>query len=164
MNSQGLLARRRPMPTPIAPRISLPQNARTNLQALARAHSTPQTLALRARIILRAGELESPTNLNIAHELGCSNLTMGKWRRRYQDLGVAGLQDAPRPGRPRTIASPTRVQVISVASTLPQNQNRTVTRWTLNEIVTALSKRLKRHEVTAAGLQRDSSSKVLRPG
>jgi hypothetical protein len=54
MNPQGLLARREPMPTPIAPRISLPQNARADLQALARAHSTPQTLALRARIILRA--------------------------------------------------------------------------------------------------------------
>ena len=51
------------MPTPIAPRISLPQNARANLQALARAHSTPQTLALRARIILKADEAASPTNL-----------------------------------------------------------------------------------------------------
>jgi transposase len=118
------------MPTPIAPRISLPQNARANLQALARAHSTPQALALRACIILRAGEPESPTNRKIAHELGCSNLTVGKWRRRYQALGFAGLHDAPRPGRPKTIASTTRVQVISVASTLPQDQNRTVTRWT----------------------------------
>src|SRR5918995_5713628 len=87
MNSQGLLARRPPMPTPIAPRIRLAQNARANLQALARAHSTPQTLALRARIILRAGEPENPSNLKIAHDLGCSNLTVGKWRRRYHALG-----------------------------------------------------------------------------
>ena len=132
------------MPTPIAPRISLPQNARANLQALARAHSTPQTLALRARIILKADEAASPTNLKIAHALGCSNLTVGKWRRRYHALGFAGLQDAPRPGRPKTIASPTRVQGISVASTLPQAQNRSVTRWTLNEIVTALLETLER--------------------
>jgi transposase len=125
------------MPTPIAPRLSLTQNARTDLQALARAHSTPQPLALRARIILRAGEPDSPTNLNIAQDLGCSNLTVGKWRRRYHALGFAGLQDAPRPGRPKTIASPTRVQVISVASSLPQDQDRTVTRWTLSEMVTA---------------------------
>jgi len=40
------------MPTPIAPHIILPQNARSDLQALMRAHSTPQSLALRARIIL----------------------------------------------------------------------------------------------------------------
>ena len=33
------------------------------------------------------------------------------------------------------IASPTRVQVITVASTLPQDQDRTVIQWTLDEIV-----------------------------
>jgi transposase len=118
------------MPTPIAPRIILSQNARMDLQAVARAHSTPQSLALRARIVLRAAELDRPTNLKIGHELSCSNLTVGKWRRRYLDLGLPGLQDAIRSGRPRTIASPTRVQVLSVASALPQEQDRTVTRWT----------------------------------
>jgi transposase len=138
MTSQGLLARRFPMPTPVAPRISLPHNARTDLQMLARAHSTPQSLALRARMILRAAEVDRPTNLTIAHELGCSNLTVGKWRRRYRDLGFAGLQDARRSGRPRVIAPATRVQVISVASTLPQDHERSVTRWTLDEIVTTL--------------------------
>jgi transposase len=82
--------------------------------------------------------LDRPTNLKIGHELGCSNLTVGKWRRRYRDLGLAGLQDARRSGRPRAIASPTRVQVLSVASTLPQDQDRSVTRWTLDEIVATL--------------------------
>ena len=99
------------MPTPIAPRISLTQNAWADLHALARAHSTPQSLALRARLILRAGEPDSPTNLKIARDLGCSNLTVGKWRRRYHAQGLAGLVDAPRSGRPKTIPSPTRVQV-----------------------------------------------------
>jgi transposase len=123
------------MPTPIAPPIILSQNARSELQTLARAHSTPQSLALRARMVLRAAAVEQPTNLQIGHELGCSNLTVGKWRRRYLELGFPGLQEARRSGRPRTIATPTRVQVISVASALPQDQERTVTRWTLDEIV-----------------------------
>src|SRR5882724_12731867 len=136
MHSQGLLARRHPMPTPIAPRIILAQNARADLQAFARASSTPQSLAFRARIILRAGDPDRPTNLKISRELGGSNLTAGQWRRRYQELGFAGLQDASRPGRPPTLASPTRVQVISVASTLPPDQARSVTRWTLDEIGT----------------------------
>ncbi len=151
------------MPTPIAPRISLPQTARANLQALARAHSPPQTLALRARIILRAGEPENPTNLNIAHDLGCSNLTVGKWRRRYQALGFAGLQDAMRPGRPKTIASPTPVQVISVASSLPQDQNRTVTRWTLNEIVTALLETLGTDAISRSSIWRILEDVDLKP-
>jgi transposase len=151
------------MPTPIAPRISLTQNTRADLQALARAHSTPQTLALRARIILRAGEPESPTNLKIAHDLGCSNLTVGKWRRRYQNLGLAGLQDALRPGRPKTIASPTRVQVISVASTLAQDQDRTVTRWTLNEIVTALLETLGTDAISRSSIWRILEDVDLKP-
>ena len=128
------------MPTPFAPRIILSQNARTDLHALARAHSTPQSLALRARIVLRAADLDRPSNLAISRELGCDNHTAGKWRRRYLDLGVSGLQDALRSGRPKAIASPTRVHVISVASALPHQQARPVTRWTLDEIATTGSR------------------------
>jgi transposase len=135
INIEGLLARSSPMPTPFAPRIILSQNARTDLQALARAHSTPQSLSLRARIILRAADIDTPTNLQIGRNLGCTNHTVGKWRRRFVTLGLSGLQDAARSGRPRTIVSSTRVQVISVASTLPKEQDRPVTRWTLDEIV-----------------------------
>ena len=58
------------MPTPIAPRIILAQNARLELQTFARAHTTPQALALRARMVLRAATVEQPTNLQIGHELG----------------------------------------------------------------------------------------------
>ena len=58
------------MPTPIAPPISLTQNARVDLQALARANSTPKSLALRACIVLRAVQLDRPTNPKIGHELG----------------------------------------------------------------------------------------------
>ena len=125
------------MPTPIAPRIILAQNAEMELHTLARAHTTPQSLALRARMVLRAAAVDQPTNLQIGRELGCSHLTVGKWRRRYLELGLPGLQDAPRSGRPRTMAPATRVQVISVASALPQDQKRAVTRWTLAEIVAA---------------------------
>ena len=57
------------MPTPIAPRIILAQNARVELQTLVRAHTTPQSLALRARMILRAAALDRPTNRTIGREL-----------------------------------------------------------------------------------------------
>jgi transposase len=123
------------MPTPFAPRIILSQNTRMELHALARAHSTPQARALRARIILRAADADTPTNVHIGRYLGCSPRTVGKWRRRYHDPGMLGLHDAPRSGRPRTIASPTRGQVLSVASTLPSAQGRPVTRWTVEEIL-----------------------------
>ena len=151
------------MPTPIAPRISLTQNARTDLQALARAHSTPQSLALRARIVLKAAQLDRPTNLKIGHDLGCSNLTVGKWRRRYLDRGLAGLQDARRSGRPRAIAPPTRVQVISVASTLPQDQDRSVTRWTLDEIAATLLDMLGTDPISRSSIWRILQDADLKP-
>jgi transposase len=151
------------MPTPIAPRIILAQNARADLQALARASSTPQSLAFRARIILRAGDPDRPTNLKISRELGCSNLTAGKWRRRYQERGFAGLQDASRPGRPPTIASPTRVQVISVASTLPPDQARNVTRWTLDEIGTTLLETLHTGPISRSSIWRILQDVDLKP-
>jgi transposase len=144
------------MPTPIAPRIILAQDARAELQTLARAHTTPPSLAVRARLVLRAAALDQPTNRQISRALGCSNLTVGTWRRRYLALGLPGLQDAPRSGRPRTIAPPTRVQVISVASTVPHTQKRTVTRWTLAEIVTAFLDALH-----TAALSRSSVWRIL---
>ena len=109
------------MPTPLAPPVILSQKAHTELHALVRASSTPQSLSLRARIVLRAADTDTPTNLPIGRALGCSNRTVGKWRRRYLALGLSGWQAAIRPGRPRPIASSTRVQVLSVASTLPQD-------------------------------------------
>lgn len=151
------------MPTPIAPHIILSQNARTDLQTAARAHSTPPSLALRARIVFRAAELDRPTNLTIGHELGGANLTVGQWRRRYLDLGLPGLQDAMRSGRPRTIASPTRVQVISVASTWPQAQDRTVTRWTLDEIVATLLEALHTDAISRSSLWRILQDVDLKP-
>src|SRR3989475_8086063 len=163
MLSQGLLARRHPMPTPIAPHIILAQNARAELQTLAQAHTTPQSLALRARLVLRAAAVDQPTNLHIGRELGCSNLTVGKWRRRYLALGLPGLQDARRSGRPRVIAAPTRLHVISVASTLPQDQERMVTRWTLDEMVATLLDALHTDAISRSSIWRILHDVDLKP-
>ena len=151
------------MPTPFAPRISLSQNARSDLTFLIRAHSTPQSLARRARIVLRAADIDQPSNLQISHELGCNNHTVGKWRRRYHDLGLSGLQDAVRSGRPKTIAPATRVRVISMASALPQDQERSVTRWSLDEIVTALLEALNTERLSRSSIWRILQDVDLKP-
>jgi len=99
------------MPTPHAPAISLSDQQRQDLLQLARAHSTPQALARRARMVLRAADADGPTNLQIAQELGCKNDTVGRWRRRFAEQGLQGLQDAPRSGRPPVfspLGSPSR--------------------------------------------------------
>lgn len=94
------------MPIPHAPAISLSDQQRQDLLRLVRAHSTPQILVRRARIVLRAAAADQPTNLQIAAELGCKNDTVGLWRRRFAERGLAGLQDAPRSGRPPVFSPP----------------------------------------------------------
>jgi transposase len=71
---------------------------RSELNRLAKAPSTPQKTVLRARIGLLAAE--GKDNNEIATELGTSRVTVGLWRQRILDLGLAGLEEAPRLGRP----------------------------------------------------------------
>lgn len=82
----------------VAPAITLNSVARSALEHLARAPSTPQGLALRARIVLAAAAGQS--NQQIAATLTLPEVTVGKWRRSFVVHGLDGLPDAPRAGRP----------------------------------------------------------------
>jgi hypothetical protein len=90
------------MPRPFSESVHLSDPERARLEALVRAGSTPQALVFRCRLILRAADGDQPTNLQIAAEFGCDRHTAGLWRNRYLHRGLAGLQDAPRSGRPRS--------------------------------------------------------------
>lgn len=89
------------MPVPFARPVMLTDEARTQLESLARAHATPQALALRCRLILRVAAPAHPPNRRVATERHGDRHTVGLWRSRYLEQGLAGLQDAPRSGRPR---------------------------------------------------------------
>jgi len=89
------------MPAPLAPPVTLARDAQSRLEAIARAPSTPQALAFRCQVILRAAAPEHSSNLQVAQELHCNRHTVGRWRSRSLAQGLCGLQDAPRPGRPR---------------------------------------------------------------
>ena len=92
------------MPVPEAPPVTLADEARTHLESLARAHSTPQALAFRCRLILRAAAPDHPPNLRLAAERRCERHTARRWRRRSLSQGLVGLQEAPRSGRPRSFS------------------------------------------------------------
>ncbi|HEX3955326.1 MAG TPA: helix-turn-helix domain-containing protein [Trebonia sp.] len=55
----------------------------------------------RARIVLLAAD--GLTGPQIAERAGCTEPTVVKWRRQYAHSGLAGLEDAPRPGGPTTV-------------------------------------------------------------
>ncbi|MEM1281181.1 MAG: helix-turn-helix domain-containing protein, partial [Cyanobacteria bacterium P01_H01_bin.152] len=94
------------MPGPALPALIVSETERHELEQLVKRPSTPQQLALRAQIILRASDGESQGQ--IARELGIGEQTSRCWRRRWQaqqasELPVAKrLADAPRSGAPAT--------------------------------------------------------------
>lgn len=81
--------------------IELTEEEERELRAVLRTPSAPQQQALRARIVLRAAE--GATNTQIAAEAGVSLPTVGLWRRKFCERRLDGLTDAPRSGRPRQI-------------------------------------------------------------
>jgi len=92
------------MPRPFGSAVVLSDHDRKQLHTLAQARSTPQALAFRCRLILRAAQDDQPTNQHIAAELHCDRHTVGLWRERFVAAGLTGLQDAPRSGRPRNFS------------------------------------------------------------
>ncbi len=85
-------------PKPSYP-IELTSAEAKQLEQLIRAHSTSQSLALRARIILRAYEHPEQSNQQLASALGTTDRTVRKWRGRW--VKTHELADAPRSGAPR---------------------------------------------------------------
>ena len=89
-----------------APRLVLSPYEFFDLRRLANAHSTPQALAFRARLVLRCAQPDKPTNDTVAAELGCAAETVSRWRWRFRRRGLDGLHDLPRSGRPAAFSPP----------------------------------------------------------
>ena len=88
----------------IAPQVELDADQRSRLEAIVRSRKLPARLIERSRIVLLAAA--GCRNKQIADELNLTPEKAARWRKRYLQLGLAGLEkDAPRPGRkPRITA------------------------------------------------------------
>jgi len=96
---------------------------RQSLQAWVRGGNTRQKLALRARVVLLAGD--GLGDVAIGKALGVSRLTARLWRNRYGEGGLAALQDMP--GRGRKASLPVeKVEKALVLATRPPAGR---TRW-----------------------------------
>jgi transposase len=91
----------------------------------------------RAQIILFAARGRS--NARIAADLRCDAGTVRKWRGRLAELGLAGLEDLPRPGRPRRIPEEDRAAVVALACQLPAETGVPLSRWTGPELAAELT-------------------------
>ncbi len=88
----------------VAPAITLDEEQRKVLEQWARGRSLPARLVERSRIVLLA--VAGKQDLEIAAELGISNQKAARWRKRFLQAGLEGLEkDAPRPGRTPIISA-----------------------------------------------------------
>jgi transposase len=117
-----------------AKRISIEAEDRRELERIVRSRTAERRMVERARIVLAAAEGRSAAR--IASEVGCSEPTVKKWRRRFEADGVAGLRDAPRPGRPLVHGPQTRARLIALACTRPGETEEGLRRerWTHREL------------------------------
>jgi transposase len=96
---------------------------RATLLSWTRSSSVRAGVATRAKIVLAAGNGEGTSS--ISRRLGVSRPTVIQWRDRYAAAGLAGLDDAERSGRPKTIDD-----AAIVAATLePPPKRLGVTHW-----------------------------------
>ena len=108
----------------------MPDADRAELERRARSKGAPARVAERARIVLLAAD--RLTGAQIAERAGCTEPTVVKWRRQYAERGLAGLEDAPRPGGPKTVLTDEAVcQILSATVTPPPEPLRAagVTHW-----------------------------------
>lgn len=107
--------------------LAISSKDRTQLVAWSRRPKTAQALAMRARIVLLAGD--GLSNTAIAAQMHTMQHTVGKWRRRYLECGLDGLLDEPRPGTSRKLedADIERVLTLTLEST-PQDATHWSTR------------------------------------
>lgn len=83
----------------------------SELERLSRSRSGEVRMAERARIVLAC--LRGKRNDEVAAQMGLRPNTVGQWRRRFAERGLAGLRDAPRPGKPAKYGVQLRDRVLA---------------------------------------------------
>jgi transposase len=83
--------------------------------------------AQRARIVLLAAQGYS--GLDICELVGVSEPTVVKWRSQFEKHGLAGLQEQPRPGRPRTVVDEAKEHLVLWHTLLKPPEDLGVEQW-----------------------------------
>jgi transposase-like protein len=86
-------------------RIELSAGARKTLEAVAGKYSSPYRDVVRAKVVLYAAQ--GLSNEAIAARIDLPRQIVSKWRKRFYEDGLPGLQERPRHGRP-PVFSPRR--------------------------------------------------------
>lgn len=107
------------------------------LEQLVRTHSTPQQLAVRARMILHAADGRRVRAS--ARELGVWPKTVRYWRKRWRQAAEEQpvserLADAPRSGAPATYTPEQICAIVAMTCEKPSESERPISHWSQREI------------------------------
>jgi transposase len=139
--------------------VKLSKEERKSLELLTRRGTAEQRHVMRAQIALMAHRGESTSA--IAQALGVSVQTVSHWRTRLVRQGVEGLQEIPRPGRPRRIGEAQRLELLALACEPAEPDGRATP--TLDELVERTVERGVTGKISRSHLQRILQAGDLRP-
>ncbi len=128
----------------IAAPLKLTAEQRQELASLIRAHSTPQKLAERARIIILAADGASVSET--AQRLGLWRKTASVWRKRWREADAAKstadrLSDALRSGAPGKFTPEQVCAIIALACEDPKDSDLPISQWSRSEVARQAVKR-----------------------
>jgi putative transposase len=110
-------------------RIELTPEEKQTLTMWAKAGTTEQRLAQRARAILASAQgLDLP---EVSLQSGLSRQNCSKWRSRFATERLSGLKDRPRAGRSLGISPEVRLKVVALACTKPEDGSNS---WTIRHL------------------------------
>jgi transposase len=125
----------------------------TTIEGWVHARTLPAWKVTRAKIIWYARQGE--TIPEIARRLDVCEKTARTWLKRFNDLGMKGLEESPRAGRPPVYPAEQVALVIQTALTKPEELDQPFACWTLDRLVAYL------HEVKGIGIKRSRISEIF---
>lgn len=102
------------------------------IQRWASSRTAEARLVERAKIIRIAHE--GRAGKAVAEELGLNPATVRKWMKRFNEIGLEGLRDAERPGKPPTYTTEQVGEVVATALTNPSTLGLPFASWTLDRL------------------------------
>ena len=115
----------------VAPTIDLTDEQEQALRKLTRSRLTSVRLALRAQIVLLAAQ--GLANKDIAEQLGVGRIQVARWRDRYRESGLQGIERDLARGAP-----PVKVDVAKLVELTTQSQPEAATHWSTRKMAAVL--------------------------
>ena len=107
---------------------------------LVRSQTASVRLVQRAKIVQLASQ--GKTIPQITAELGCAPNAVRKWFKRFDQEGLAGLEDAPRSGAPSRYTAENKARVVAAALTPPRDLGLPYSSWTFERLAAYVREQL----------------------